>query len=164
MNFIKSLVPYIAIILVVLLIRMFVITPISVKGTSMYPTLSNGQILILKKFDKSFKRFDIVVFKYKNDRLIKRVIGLPGDHVEYKDSKLLINGVIVEESMISANTSDFKLENIGYSVIPDGYYFVMGDNRSVSKDSRIIGLVPKKDILGTTNLSIFPFNKFGFVE
>ena len=164
MKFIKAVVPYILIIGTVLLIRTFVITPISVQGTSMFPTLDNRQILILKKFDRSFDRFDIVVFNYKGDRLIKRVIGLPGEHVEYKDSKLYINGEIVEEKMIKINTSDFKLENIGYSVIPDGYYFVVGDNRSVSKDSRIIGLVPKKDILGTTDLSIFPITKIGFIK
>lgn len=164
MKLVKSIVPYVIIIGIVLLIRTFVITPISVQGTSMFPTLDNGQILILKKFDKSFDRFDIVVFKYKGDRLIKRIIGLPGEHVEYKDSKLYINGEIVEEPMIKMNTSDFKLENIDYSVIPEGYYFVVGDNRSLSKDSRIIGLIPKKDILGTTDLSIFPITKIGFVK
>lgn len=164
MNFVKSLIPYVAIVLVVLLIRTFIITPIFVQGTSMYPTLNDKQVLILKKFDKSIKRFDIVVFNYKGDRLIKRVIGLPGEHVEYKDSKLYINDELVEEKMINVSTANFKLEDIGYKVIPEGYYFVVGDNRGVSKDSRIIGLIPKKIILGTTDLSIFPFNKIGFVK
>lgn len=164
MKIVKAIIPYVIIVLVVLLIRTFVITPIFVQGTSMYPTLNDKQVLILKKFDKNIKRFDIVVFNYKGDRLIKRVIGLPGEHIEYKDSKLYVNHELVEEKMISASTANFKLEDIGYSVIPDGYYFVVGDNRGVSKDSRIIGLIPKKIILGTTDLSIFPFNKFGFIK
>lgn len=164
MNYIKSLIPYVLIIAGVLLLRTFVVTPISVQGTSMFPNLDNRQILLLKKFDRSFDRFDVVVFKYKGDRLIKRIIGLPGEHVEYKDSKLYINGDLVEEKMISINTADFKLENIGYSTIPDGYYFVVGDNRMMSKDSRIIGLVNKKDMLGIADFSLFPFNRFGFIK
>ena len=163
-KFLKALIPYVCIAVVVVLIRFFVISPVMVRGTSMSPTLNNGQILILNIFDKKFDRFDVVVFKYNHEKLIKRVIGLPGEHIEFKNSKLYVNGNQVDEKMISATTPDFKLEDIGYSVIPKGYYFVMGDNRNNSKDSRIIGLIPKKTILGTVGLSIFPFNKIGFVK
>lgn len=157
MKFIKELVPYVIIFLVVILIRSFIVTPVSVDGTSMYPNLKDGNILLLKKFDKSYERFDIVVLNYNGDRLIKRIIGLPGEYVEYKDSKLYINSQLVEEEMIDVNTNNFKLEDIGYNKIPDDYYFVVGDNRGVSKDSRIIGLIHKKDILGTVSFSLWPF-------
>ncbi len=157
-------VPYIAIILVVILIRNYVAVPVTVHGTSMMPNLTNGQVLILKRYDKSIKRFDVVVLNYDNDRLVKRVIGLPGEHIEYKNSKLYVNGEIVEETMIDQKTEDFRLENIGYYTIPKDYYFVVGDNRINSKDSRIIGLVSKKDILGTISFSVFPFNKMGFIK
>ena len=82
----------------------------------------------------------------------------------YKDNKLYINNQYVEESMIEKNTYDFDIRELGFNIIPSGYYFVMGDNRTNSKDSRIIGFVSEKDILGTTNLIIFPFNKFGSIN
>ena len=163
-EWVKELIPYVVVIVSIVLIRTFIITPIAVHGTSMYPNLNNGQVLLLKKFDRSFDRFDIVVLKYGKDRLIKRVIGLPGEHIEYRNSKLYVNGVEVEESMITATTRDFKLEDIGYSVIPDGYYFVLGDNRPLSKDSRYIGLIKKSDMIGTVDFSLFPFNRFGFTK
>ena len=159
MKFIKSIVPYVIILITVILIRTFIVTPVSVDGSSMYPNLKDGNILLLKKFDKSYKRFDIVVLNYGKDRLVKRIIGLPGEHVEYRNSKLYINGQEVEEPMINAYTSNFKLEDIGYDKIPDDYYFVVGDNRGISKDSRIIGLIRKKDIIGTTSFSLWPFKE-----
>ena len=88
-NWLKELLPYVIIVLVVVLIRSFIVTPIQVDGSSMYPTLEDKELLILKKYDKSFDRFDIVVFEYNGVRLIKRVIGLPGETIEYKDNNLL---------------------------------------------------------------------------
>lgn len=163
-NLIREIITYVLIILFVILIRTFVITPVRVDGDSMNNNLKNGEILLLKKYDKSYKRFDVVVFKYGNDKLIKRIIGLPGENVVYKDNKLYINNQYVEESMIEKNTYDFDIRELGFNIIPSGYYFVMGDNRTNSKDSRIIGFVSEKDILGTTNLIIFPFNKFGSIN
>lgn len=164
-NIFKELLPYAIIILVVVLIRTFIITPIQVDGSSMYPTLEDGEILILKKYDKSYERFDVVVFDYNGSRLIKRVIGLPGDTIEYKNNKLYVNGEKVTENFDrSSDTMDFKLEDIECDKIPKGKYFVMGDNRNNSTDSRIIGLVDEKDIKGSTNLSIFPFDKIGTIN
>lgn len=163
-NLIREIITYVLIIVFVILIRTFVITPVRVDGDSMNNNLKNGEILLLKKYDKSYKRFDVVVFKYGNDKLIKRIIGLPGENVVYKDNKLYINNQYVEESMIEKNTYDFDIRELGFNIIPSGYYFVMGDNRTNSKDSRIIGFVSEKDILGTTNLIIFPFNKFGSIN
>ena len=157
--------PYVIIILVVVLIRTFIMTPVQVDGASMYPTLEDKEILILKKYDHSFKRFDVIVFDYKGSRLIKRIVGLPGETIEYKNNKLYVDGEQVAENFDrNADTEDFKLEDIGYDVIPEGKYFVMGDNRTNSTDSRIIGLVDEDQIKGSTNLSIFPFDKMGTIN
>lgn len=151
---------YAAIIVAVILFRTFLYSPIIVRETSMIPTLHDGDVMILNKIGyrtNGIERFDIVVFNYDNEELIKRVIGLPGDYVEYDDNKLYINGEYVEENFERRETKDFILEAIGYSVIPEGKYFVLGDNRPISKDSRLIGLIEEKDILGYTNTIIFPF-------
>lgn len=164
-NILKELIPYIVIIIVVLIIRTFIITPVKVDGESMVPTLKNNEILILKKYDHTFERFDIIVFDYGKNRLIKRVIGLPGDYVEYKNNKLYINGKHVKETFVrNSKTADFKLEDIELEKVPKNCYFVMGDNRNNSTDSRIIGEVCKDTIKGSTNFSIFPFKNFGKIN
>lgn len=163
-SFIKEFFVYFLIIVLVILIRTFLVTPIRVDGDSMNDTLKDGEILLLKKYDKSYERFEVVVFNYKNEKLIKRIIGLPGDHIAYKDNKLYINNEYVEESMIDKKTYDFDLKELGFDIIPEHYYFVLGDNRINSKDSRMIGLISEKDILGTTNFVLFPFNKLGSIN
>lgn len=164
MKLIKEISIYVMIIVVVVLIRTFIITPAIVQGESMVPTLKNGQVLILKKYDKKIERFDIVVIDYQDIRLVKRVIGFPGEHVKYFDNKLYINDKKYDEEFYNGETSDFDLETIGYNIIPDNYYFVMGDNRDNSQDSRIIGLIHIDDIIGSTNFSLFPFNRFGLIN
>ena len=133
----------------------------------MVPTLRDGDIMILDKIGykiNGLDRFDIVVVDYKGEKIIKRVIGLPGDHVEYKDNKLYINGKYLEEEYERKETSDFILEFLGENTIPKDKYLVLGDNRPISKDSRIIGLIDKSDIEGYTSLVLFPFNKIGTVK
>lgn len=153
---IKDNYSYILIIIVILLIRTYIVTPIRVNGTSMYPTLKQNEIMILNKIGlkSGIDRFDIVVVKTDKTRIIKRVIGLPGESVMYEDGKLYINGKYVEDSYSLSETKDF--ENI---VLKEDEYFVLGDNREVSKDSRMIGPVKKEQILGKTRLVIFPFTK-----
>ena len=133
----------------------------------MVPTLLDGDIMILNKIGYTLNgvdRFDIVVVNYNGEKIIKRVIGLPGDYVEYKDDKLYINDKYIEEDYERKETSDFILEMLGESKIPDGKYLVLGDNRPISKDSRIIGLVDEKDIEGYAGFVFFPFDRFGEVE
>ncbi len=163
MKILKELIPYIVIVIVVVLIRTFIVTPVLVNGSSMYPTLKDNELLILKKYDSSYNRYDIVVLDYKDEKLIKRVIGLPGETVEYEDGILYINDKEVEDEFASV-TSDFKSSELIAGTIPEGYYLVMGDNRNNSIDSRTIGLISEDDINGVTNFSLWPFGTFGKIE
>lgn len=162
-DYAKSLIPYIIIVIVVVLIRTFIITPIRVDGQSMYSTLNDGDILLLKKYDKSYDRFDIIVFKNDSDRLIKRIIGMPGDKIKYKDNKLYINDKYVKEKFLKNNqkTYDFSLSDLGYKKVPKNCYFVLGDNRTNSTDSRVLGPICKNSIQGTVDFALLPFDKFG---
>lgn len=162
----KEIFPYIIIILVVVLIRTFLVTPIRVQGLSMYPTLDDKDLLLLAKCDQSYERFDIVILDYHGERLVKRIIGLPGESVSYTDNQLYINGEEVEESFLPENLefSDFDTLLIGHEKIPEGNYFVVGDNRNNSTDSRVFGVVNKKDILGTAVFRLYPFHKIGGIS
>ncbi len=161
MKYLKELYPYIIIIIVVVLIRTFIVTPIRVNGDSMVPTLESKEIMILKKYDKSFDRFDIVVVdkSVEGSNLIKRVIGLPNERIKCKDGKIYINGKKIDDVYAYGETEDF-LE----ITLKDNEYFVMGDNREVSLDSRKFGAVFDYELKGTTNLVIFPFSKAGKVK
>ncbi len=164
---IKKIYPYIIVVIVVVLIRSFIVTPAVVDGQSMEDTLYNNNVVILNKLDYKLnyiKRFDVVVLKYNGEKLIKRVIGLPGEHVEYKDGNLYIDGFLIEDTYGKTGTDDFKLETLGYLNIPGDMYFVVGDNRSNSADSRILGLIKKEDILGSVSYRIFPLTKIGRVK
>ena len=162
MEYIKELLPYIIIILVVVLIRTFIITPVRVNGKSMDPTLENNEIVLLKKYDKSFERFDIVVFDYGDSHLIKRIVGLPGETLYYYNNELYINDEKIAEDFLPKDTETYDF--VWDKEIPEGYYFVMGDNRTNSTDSRMIGLVSKSEIRGTTDFVLFPFNRFGKIK
>lgn len=162
----KEIIEYIVLIIVILLIRTYLFVPIMVSGNSMVPTLNNGDVMILNKFKylvNDIKRFDIVVVDYENEYIIKRVIGLPGDYIEYKNDILYVNSKKVEENYNREFTDDFDLNDLNKEIIPNNYYLVLGDNRPISKDSRKIGLIDKKNIKGSTNFVLFPFSRFGKV-
>ena len=113
-KYIKDLVPYIVIIVVVVLIRTFIATPVIVVGDSMVPTLKEGQWLLLNKIGYQFKeieRYDIVVIKMEKSEIIKRVIGLPGETIEYRNNILYIDGH-EENSEFNFDTDDFTLKSI----------------------------------------------------
>ncbi len=165
MKNIKKIIPYLIIIVTVVLIRTFFVTPVAVQGKSMYPNLEPKQILILEKINKNFKRFDVVVLKIGNDKLVKRIIALPGEHIKYVDDKLYINQKIVKENFVkNTKTDDFDLTEFGYDKLPKNTYFVMGDNRGNSLDSRVFGPVEKKDFIGKTIFSIFPIRRIGTIK
>ncbi len=156
--FVKEYLPYIITILLVLLFKRTVISPIKVNGDSMKDTLLDGDIMLLNIIEYRFsdiKRFDIVVVDRGKEYIIKRVIGLPGEEVEYKDNKLYINGKEVEDSYGKDITNDFSVK------VPKGSYFVLGDNRTNSLDSRYFGAFPKKQVLGKTSLTLYPFKRIG---
>ena len=159
---VKTVMSYVILIFIVILIRTFLFTPIKVNGTSMNPTLEHKDTMILNKIGMKIndvKRFQIVVIKTSDSYLIKRVIGLPGETIEYKDGKLYINDKKVKDPYYKNNTLDFDKVKIGKNE-----YFVMGDNRANSIDSRIIGTIPESDIMGTTKLIIFPIKNIGFAS
>ncbi len=154
--------PYIIIILIIIIIRTFIATPIRVNGDSMDSTLRDGETMILNKLGmrtSGIKRWDIVVIKTDDSYLIKRVVGLPGETVKYENGKLYIANKEVEDKYSITKTEDFD-----ETTVDEDEYFVMGDNRFISKDSRIIGNINKSEILGKTNIIVFPFNRFGLVE
>ena len=157
-KFLKEYVPYVIVIILVILFKKYYYSPIKVNGDSMYSTLKNKDIMILdivKYRHSKIKRFDIVVVDIEDEYIIKRVIGLPGEKVEYKDNKLYINGKKIKDNYGQGKTDDF------YFTVPKGHYFVLGDNRGNSLDSRYFGAFKKNKILGKTNFTIFPFNRFG---
>ena len=161
-KWLKENIVFLIVLTAIIITRLFFFSPIRVNGTSMYPTLQDKEFMILNKISlkQGINRFDIVVVQDNNNKyIIKRVIGLPGESVMYKDNKLYINGKVVEDNYSKTTTNDF--DNV---VLGENEYFVIGDNRTVSKDSRIIGPVNIKNIKGKTNLIIFPFNKIGTVE
>lgn len=164
MKYIKEFLPYVVILMVVILLRSYIITPVQVDGKSMMPTLKDNEVLLLKKYDRDFDRFRIVVLDYEGERLIKRIIGLPGDHIAYRGNKLYINGTSAEENFTHEETYDFDIKDLGYDVIPKGHYLVLGDNRVNSLDGRIFGPVDKKQMRGIVDFSLFPFSSFGTIK
>ena len=155
--------PYLAVIVIVLLVKQFLFSPVMVSGESMINTLKDSDIMIMDKISLStspIKRFEIVVISYKNRYLIKRVVGLPGETIEYKDNKLYVNGEFIEETFLDKEqiTKDFSVK------VPDDFYFVLGDNRVKSNDSRYLGCFSLEKIEGRTSFTIFPFSRFGKKE
>lgn len=162
-------------IIIAMVVRYFLFTPIVVDGESMMPTLEDGDRMIVNKLG-GLDRFDIVVFHAPEGKdYIKRIIGVPGDTIEYKDDKLYVNGKYYEEPYLDEYksqltdgklTQDFTLQDIEESVevIPEGYYFVMGDNRRYSNDSRHIGLVEEEKIIGQTSIVFWPISEMQIVD
>lgn len=160
MKVIKEVIPYIVIVVVVVLIRTFIITPVRVDGDSMKNTLKNGDILLLYKLS-SIKRFNIVVLDEEkdNEKIIKRVIGLPGETVAIKKGKIYINDKVIDDEYAYGETSDFDKVTLA-----DDEYFILGDNRLISKDSRYFGPIKDNEIKGKIVFRLFPFTKIGTVQ
>ena len=159
--------------LLVLIIRFYVFIPLKVEGDSMSPTLAQGNYLLYETFS-DIDRFDIIIFSNEDGQtLIKRVIGLPGDSIAYSEDQLYLNGEPVEESFLGTEkqqgmdvfTSDFDLLTLtGMETVPEGSYFVLGDNRVRSRDSRIFGFVAQADIAGKAAMVYYPLEDFGFIQ
>lgn len=160
-EFLKDALKYIIAIAVILIVAIYVVSFQEVIGPSMNNTLKSGDITVVNKLVfklRNIKRNEIVSLKKDDKIMVKRIIGLPGEHIEYKDNILYVDGKKISDSR-SSSTKDFKLESIGYDTIPKDMYLVLGDNRTNSSDSRTFGLVKKSDIIGKVNIRIYPFNK-----
>ncbi|WP_099355681.1 signal peptidase I [Fredinandcohnia onubensis] len=161
--------------LIAFIIRVFFFTPAIVEGASMQPTLQDQNRMIVTKIGEP-KRFDVVVFHATEEKdYIKRVIGLPGDRIEYKDDTLYINGKPYDEPYLDNSkeelidgplTNSFTLREtpVGSDVVPEGHLFVMGDNRRNSMDSRHIGAIPIDSVVGTTNLVVWPIKEIKILD
>lgn len=165
-EFFRDTFKYFLVVIIVLLTVIYVVSLQQVIGPSMNPNYYEGDVLILNKIKYRIlkpSRFEVVAIENKGEKyFIKRVIGLPGETIEYKNNKLYINGELVEEKFKKEGTTeDFKIEDIGYSVIPEGKYFVVGDNRINSLDSRSmdVGLIDAEDFIGKVSIRIWPFRK-----
>lgn len=158
------------------LIFAFIITqfirPTLVRGESMYPTLEENDYLIINRMAYKIgepKDGDIIVFSTEllqedGDRkdLVKRIIGVGGDHIKIENSKVYVNDKLIDEPYIHDNYTEGNID----IVVPKGKIFAMGDNREKSLDSRYedVGLVNEKDIMGKVMIRLFPFNKIGKVN
>ena len=129
-----------------------------VSGPSMFPTLKDGDILLMNKISKDYDRMDIVVVRKNYKLLIKRIVALPGEEIEIKDNNIYINGEQIED-VVDCVTLPGIAEN-GIK-LKENEYFVLGDNRENSADSRneAIGVVKKSEIMGEPFWSMFPFGK-----
>lgn len=165
----------------VMVMRFFIFSPVMVDGASMMPTFEDGDKVIVNKIGPrlaDYKRFDVVVFEVaENKHYIKRIIGFPGDHIAYKDDVLYINGEVYEEPYLTSfkealiDTGDFTYdfileEQLGEMTVPQGHFFVLGDNRRKSIDSRDpqVGFIAQETILGTADFVIWPFQKLGGIK
>ncbi|MBS4217593.1 signal peptidase I [Bacillus sp. FJAT-49711] len=152
--------------------RQFLFTPTTVFGESMSPTFHEHDRIVVSKTTK-IERFDVIVFNAPdaNKHYIKRVIGLPGDRIKVQDDILYVNGKEIKEPYLIENkkgsplnkiTWDFTLKEItGKSNVPKGVYFVMGDNRLYSKDSRSFGFVSAESVIGEVKFRFYPLEKIG---
>lgn len=168
---------FIIVFLITFFIQRFLFVAVSVDGPSMEPTLRHSDRLILNKVTDP-ERFDIIVFPAPDDpekQYIKRVIGVPGDHIVYEENELFINGEHINEPYVDQleeivpdwelYTMNFSLEGLtGENTVPEESYFVLGDNRINSKDSRSFGFIEGENVTGVANLRIWPLPDFGFVN
>ena len=195
-QFIKEWGPFILFFIALGLVRLFLIQPVSVDGHSMDPTLADGERLIVLRTAK-IDRFDIVVAKEKEGNktkeIVKRVIGLPGDTITYKDDVLYVNGKKTDEPYLDKYQKAFEDDDLqdiySYNTlfqqlaessdafttakdgsteftvkVPKNQYFLLGDDRIVSKDSREVGSFKKSDIVGEVKFRFWPLSKIGGVN
>ena len=168
-EFVVELVKVVLISLVIILpIRYYVVQPFYVKGASMEPTFFDHEYLLIDEISYIFQKFErgtVVVFRYPRDPrqyFIKRVIGLPGETVHIRDGQVSISRPgSTEENILDEPYLDGAITTVGEvdTVVPSGSYFLMGDNRGASLDSRIFGAVPERYIIGRVWLRAWPLDR-----
>ncbi len=152
-----------------LIIKFFLFEFVLVDGASMFPTLHDGDRLIVNKLEYRLNNpqfQDIIILEYNTEsthiEFVKRIIGMPGDTVAIRDSIVYINGTPLEEDYI--NTEAYP--DYPEVIVPEGSYFVLGDNRNHSKDSRYedVGFVEEDEIVGKVVYRVYPFEDFGKIK
>jgi signal peptidase I len=155
-------------IVIAILMVVFLYQPVKVEGTSMQPELIDQERIFVNKFVYHFEeihRGDIVVFWYPKDpskSFIKRVVGVPGDLVSVRGGRVYINGQLLEERYVPRGYQDS--DSYPSVQVKEGQYYVLGDHRNASNDSRSWGLVPRKYIYGKAVFRYWPVEKVGFIE
>ena len=157
---IRDLIPYVFIVFLVIIIRTYIATPVRVDGNSMRKTLEDGDILLLYKMAK-FERNDIIVLDEKEDNeiIIKRIIALPGETIKIQNGKIYINDKEYNDEFAYGDTSDYE-----QVTLDEDEYFILGDNRLISKDSRYFGTITEDEIIGKVVFRFWPFSKIGTVN
>jgi len=150
-----------------MVIIIFLYQPVKVEGTSMAPLLTDQERIFINKFVYRFEpieRGDVVVFWYPLDRsksFIKRVVGLPGETVEIRQGRVYVNGKRLSEPYVPPQFTD--VSTFGPVRVPPDEYFVMGDHRASSNDSRVFGPVPNRYIYGKAVFAYWPMERFGSI-
>jgi signal peptidase I len=156
-----------ALVIAVLMV-VFLYQPVKVEGTSMQPQLDDQERIFVNKFVYRFeeiRRGDVIVFYYPRDlskSFIKRVVGVPGDSVAIKNGRVLINGVRLEEPYLKTNFLDS--DSYPPVLVKEGNYYVLGDHRNASNDSRSWGQVPRENIFGKAAFCYWPIQKAGRIN
>lgn len=153
---------------IAIFIVVFVVQPVKVEGTSMQPRLVDQERIFVNRFIYRFtniRRGDVVVFWYPKDRsksFIKRILGVPGDAIEIRDGAVYVNGSKVNEPYLKPEFRDYR--SFHRVVAPPEQYFVLGDHRNSSNDSRSWGFVSRSLIYGKAVFSYWPVSRVGLVE
>ncbi len=137
---------------IVFLVTSIIISPARVSGNSMEPNLHNNDIAFVSPILYDIDRFDIVIVRInvvmEETLIVKRVIGLPGDEINYVSGKLYVNGIYIEESFAVSSDIDYSSCELVRCTVPKNKYFLLGDNRNNSTDSRYLGYIDRSDIVG----------------
>ncbi len=157
-------------VIIAIVVILFLYQPVKVEGISMMPTLVDQERIFINKFIYRFgmsevERGDMIVFWYKNDpakSYIKRVIGLPGDTVRIERGTVYVNGRPLEEAYVPEEYRD--TQSLPEEIVGKGEYFVLGDHRSSSNDSRAWGMVERQHIYGKAVFVYWPFDKLGILR